>query len=68
MDSQVKFNPDTLIDNFLINAYALENYFQIDILDELDSIAKKIEEANQDEPTRTTLPKPNPTRKEWKGI
>lgn len=39
---QVKFNPDTLIDNFLINAYALENYFQIDILDELDSIARKI--------------------------
>lgn len=48
LDYQAKFKPDTLIDNFLINAYALENYFQIDILDELDSIAKKIEEAKNE--------------------
>lgn len=45
--TRIVIDKDALIDNFLINTYALENYFQIDILDELDSIAKKIGATNE---------------------
>lgn len=47
-DYTISLNKNALIDNFLIQAYALENYFKIDILDELNSIANKISEVDND--------------------
>jgi hypothetical protein len=45
-DYKISINKDALIDNFLIHAYAMEHYFSIDMLDELDSIAKKVEQSD----------------------